>query len=127
MSANSKIVRVDLDGLNGAGLAPCRLIDPADLLSAGVPSETLGTFESQSGANVQIGVWTCSPCVERVDSYAVSEFCVVGAGRLRLTDDTGHSEVFSQGDAFILYKGFHGRFEVEEDLVKYYASFETPD
>ena len=127
MSAKRKMVRVDVNGLNGAGLEPCRLIDPADLTSAGEPSESLGVFESLSGADVQIGVWTCTPCVERVDSYAVTEFCVIGAGRLRLSDDAGHSEVFSRGDAFILYKGFRGRFEVEEDLVKYSATFEMPD
>ena len=127
MVSNRKVVRVDVGGLHGSGLEPCQLIDPADVVGEDMPSETLGVFDSPKGVDMQIGIWTCSPCVEKVDRFAVNEFCVVGAGRIRLTDDEGHTEVFSRGEAFIMYKGFSGLYEVEEDLVKYYASFEVRD
>lgn len=123
MSTVNKVEKVNVGGLEGQGLKPVQLINPADVISEKKPVEQLGVYDSPKNVDLEIGVWTCSPCVEQVESFEISEFCVVAAGQIRLTDNEGNSELFESGDSFVIYKGFSGRYEIVEDLVKYYAMF----
>ena len=122
MSSIAKITRVTTAGPEG-GMQPCNLIDPADVISDAKPKETKGIFEETKGVDNEIGIWTCTACVEDVKSFAVNEFCILGGGEIILTDREGNREHIKTGDAFIMRQGFSGTYEVRGNLVKYFVTF----
>ncbi len=71
------------------------------------------------------GIWRSSPGAWRV-SYTENELCVLTEGRVRITDDAGHSWTYGAGDCFVIPAGFQGLWEVLEPARKFYAIFEPP-
>jgi uncharacterized cupin superfamily protein len=71
------------------------------------------------------GIWRSSPGAWRV-SYTENELCVLTEGRVRITDDAGHSRTYGPGDCFVIPAGFQGLWEVLEPARKFYAIFEPP-
>ena len=122
MSSIAKVTRITPAGPEG-GMQPASLIDTADVISDAKPQETLGVFEESKGSDNEIGIWTCTDCVEDVKSFAVNEFCILGAGEIILTDREGNQEHIKPGDAFIMRQGFSGTYEVRGNLIKYFVTF----
>jgi len=71
------------------------------------------------------GIWRSSPGAWRV-SYTENELCVLTEGRVRITDDAGHSWTYGPGDCFVMPAGFQGLWEVLESAKKFYAIYEPP-
>ena len=77
--------------------------------------------------NVSIGCWESTPYTEILECGEHTEFCYILKGKVALTNPDGTTEVFENGDSFILPSGWKGRFEVLEDLRKLYVvSMDTP-
>ncbi|MEX1109887.1 MAG: cupin domain-containing protein [Dongiaceae bacterium] len=88
------------------------------------PGEEKGhtLFASRDG-NFLVGVWECSPCKEKIDSYRFNEFCQVLAGAVTVTDRAGHSETYRAGDSFFMQKRFAGIWHMTETFRKYFAIY----
>ena len=69
------------------------------------------------------GRWAATRGKWRV-RYTENELCVMTAGRVTITSDSGERASFGPGDAFVVPAGFAGTWEVLEDCAKIYAIFE---
>ncbi len=49
------------------------------------------------------------------------EFCLLLAGRVRLTAEDGHVEEFGMGDGFVVPRGFKGTWETVKPVRKWYV------
>lgn len=95
---------------------------PANVLS-GKPETRTRNYHTSASGNFFSGVWESTPGRWRVQ-YAEDELCVLLSGRVVLADESGHSETFSAGDAFIIPAGFRGTWETVEPVRKIYAIHE---
>ena len=78
------------------------------LSGTGRQSETV-IFE---GENV-VSVWDAGPANLAIDEpFPYDEFVVVLKGELILTDQDGHSMTYSEGDMFMVPKGFMGTWDM---------------
>ena len=77
--------------------------DPSGQLTAGYWSHEGGTLEVR---------------------YTEHEFCVLLAGRVRLTERGGRAEDYAAGDGFVVPAGFEGTWETLEPVRKWYVIFE---
>ena len=72
--------------------------------------------------NVETGLWRCTPggwtVVDRPDEESV----IILAGRARVTDADGTVTEIREGSTVVFPRGWHGRWDVEETVVKYYVS-----
>jgi uncharacterized cupin superfamily protein len=66
------------------------------------------------------GIWTHEGGVIEVD-HAEHEFCLLLAGKVRLTGEDGHVEEFGMGDGFVIPKGFRGKWETVKPIRKWYV------
>ncbi len=97
--------------------------EPARLV-AGQPVQRLWNYYADPSGQFFAGRWGATRGSWRV-RYTEHELCVLTAGRVRLVADSGASETFGPGDAFVIPAGFSGVWEVLEDCVKLYAIFEA--
>ncbi|MEO1042020.1 MAG: cupin domain-containing protein [Pseudomonadota bacterium] len=114
-----------MDSLNAMELDALPDMEGSYLESGtGKNSETI-IFE---GENV-VSVWNAGPARLAIDEpFPYDEFVVVLKGELVLTDDAGHSVTYSEGDMFMVPKGFVGTWDMTEeyreliviDTVAYY-------
>ena len=56
----------------------------------------------------------------RVD-YTEHEFCLLLAGKVRLTDQDGHVDDYGMGDGFVIPMGFKGTWETLKPVRKWYV------
>lgn len=115
-------MRLDPDGAPGAGMAPTAYVDPATVLE-GKAVEKGHTFFASKDGRFLVGVWECSPCRERIDSYPFNEFCQVLKGAVTVTDAAGRSETYRAGDSFFMPKGFRGIWHMTETFRKYFVIY----
>jgi uncharacterized cupin superfamily protein len=66
------------------------------------------------------GFWTHEGGVIEVDQSG-HEFCLLLAGKARLTAEDGHVEEFGMGDGFVIPKGFKGSWETVKPIRKWYV------
>lgn len=93
-----------------------------DRLVSGSPvSTTWNAFTDPSG-RFHVGHWSSEPGVRRV-RYDETEFCLILAGRVRLTGPDGAAE-FGPGEAFVIAAGFEGTWESLGPVTKLYAILE---
>lgn len=78
---------------------------------------------SDPSGQFHAGVWSGGLGRWRV-RYSEHEFCTLLEGRVRLSDEQGHSVELAAGDHFVIPAGFHGVWEVLEPARKTYAIFE---
>ncbi len=67
------------------------------------------------------GVWSCSPCTERIDAQPCDEFCQVLEGTVVLTSDDGTVHEFGPGDGFVVPKGWAGTWHMPVAVRKTYV------
>ena len=114
---NASIVRLD------APLEPDVSTPDADRLLVGVPEHRVWNYFTDSTQTFFAGRWAGTRGKWRV-RYTENELCVMTAGRVVITPDSGESREFGPGAAFVIPAGFTGTWEVLEDCAKVYAIFE---
>lgn len=72
--------------------------------------------------NVETGLWECTPGGWTVEDRPDEESVIILAGRARVTDAGGAVTEISEGSTVVFPRGWHGRWDVEETIVKYYVS-----
>ena len=87
---------------------------------AGAPRTTTRNYYADAGEHFYAGIWESTPGKWAI-SYTEDEFCTILEGRVTLTDESGKSESFKAGDAFVIPAGFKGSWETVEKVRKFYA------
>jgi uncharacterized cupin superfamily protein len=101
--------------LDGSRLAP----------GSPMPEQFVRNAYTDASGRFFAGIWRSSPGAWRV-SYTENELCVLTAGRVRISDDSGGQWTFGPGDSFVMPAGFRGLWEVLEPAQKFYAIYEPP-
>ncbi|MGB6603394.1 MAG: cupin domain-containing protein [Steroidobacteraceae bacterium] len=114
----TQIVRLD------APLDPEVSEPAADRLISGQPELRVWNAYSDGTQQFFAGRWAATRGKWRV-RYTENELCVMTAGRVVITSDSGERSTFASGDAFVVPAGFSGTWEVLEDCSKIYAIFES--
>jgi uncharacterized protein len=114
---NASIVRLDTP------LEPDVSVPGADRLLAGAPEHRAWNYFTDTTQTFFAGRWSGTRGKWRV-RYTENELCVMTAGRVIISSDSGESSAFGPGDAFVVPAGFSGSWEVLEDCAKVYAIFE---
>jgi len=117
---NASIVRLD------SPLEPDVSVPAPDRLLAGNPEHRVWNHFADSTQTFFAGRWSGTRGKWRV-RYTENELCVMTAGRVVITSESGESGTFGPGDAFVIPAGFAGTWEVLEDCAKIYAIFEPRD
>jgi hypothetical protein len=116
------VVRID----ETSGTEEALTLDPSRLAPGSpMPEQFARNLFSDSGGRFHTGIWRSGRGAWRVD-YTENELCVLTQGRVRLSDDLGHSWTFNTGDAFLVPSGFQGLWETLEPAQKFYAIYEPP-
>jgi uncharacterized cupin superfamily protein len=122
-SSTPPIVCLDDSSGSEEALSP----DPSRLAPGSpMPEQFARNLYSDPGGRFHAGIWRSGRGAWRV-SYTENELCVLTAGRVRLSDDSGRSWTFGPGDAFLVPSGFTGLWETLEPCRKFYAIHEPPD
>lgn len=79
------------------------------------------TATAADGPRVQVGVWECTPGGWAITDRPDTETMVLVSGRIRITDHDGTVHALGAGDAFVLPKGWTGRWDVLETVRKIYV------
>jgi hypothetical protein len=114
---NASIVRLDTP------LEPDLSVPGPDRLLTGAPEHRVWNYFTDSTQTFFAGRWS-GTCGKWRVRYTENELCVMTAGRVVLTDDSGERSEFGPGAAFVVPAGFSGTWEVLEDCSKVYAIFE---
>lgn len=84
----------------------------------------LATLTADTGSDLKVGVWECTPGGWPVVDRPDTETCYILSGRARLTDDeTGEVTEISAGSLVVLPRGWSGRWDVTETVRKVYTIF----
>ncbi len=111
-----------LSDVNRLEMQSCSYIQTETLLE-GTAEERAHVFLTSADEKFIAGVWECTPCKERIDSYPADEFMTVLAGSVTVTDDAGRSQTFSAGDSFTMQKGWSGTWHMTELFRKYFVMY----
>lgn len=103
-----------------AGLQDLGFTDPA-AVAGGNPREAAHVFLQREDNRTVVGVWEAQPGTLNYVDYPFDEVCFVLAGELELTPLGESMQKFVAGDAFIVRKGFTGRWHMPTALRKYYV------
>ena len=113
-----KIVRL------GSGGDARTIGQPYYRVVAGKPSARASdTFKDSSGA-VDAGIAEYKPGSLDLLGYPHDEYCFLLEGDLVITHESGERHTFVPGDAFLLPRGFKGRWEMPNGMKKYYVVFD---
>ena len=120
------IARLLPDGAPASGMKPMGYIG-AVAVADGIADERGHLFFTNAAGNVNAGVWECTPCTERVSDYPYDQVCFVLDGSLTITDQSGHAETFTQGDAFTILRGFNGLWRMTGNYKNFFVTVEPED
>ena len=97
-------------------LAPERLV-------SGNPQLSLWESFVDVTNNFSVGLWRGEVGTWNI-AYKKDEYCEILEGKSVLTDNEGNRVTVTQGDRFVIPKGYTGTWEVVENTKKIYASYE---
>jgi len=120
--SSSSFTRIDPNGNDGAGL-PHVSHDPTDTPLKGAQHPQAYTAFTDATGQLTAGVWACDAGVLEVRNLPFEELCFVIEGEVEITDDQGTSSKFSEGDAFMLHKGFTGTWRMPRAFRKFNGIF----
>ena len=85
-------------------------------------SPTMKTWIEYSAEDESMiaGWWEATPGTYRA-IYAAWEFVHLIEGHITITPDGGEPQQMGPGDAFVVEKGFHGTWRIEEKVLKHFA------
>ncbi len=122
--AKTSVIRLNSNGPDGGGLPFWGNFEKEKVVE-GSPVETGHNFFTGGSGQLTAGVWECTPCTIKTDSYPVDEFCYILSGTVVITDDAGQSETFNAGDCFVVPKGTSLTWHMPETTRKYYVIFDA--
>jgi hypothetical protein len=73
---------------------------------------------------MNVGVWECSPCTERMRDYPFDQCCFVLEGSVTIIDQSEHAETFGPGAAFVIPRGFSGDWQMSERYRNFFVTVE---
>lgn len=113
----------------GAGTVPALEEWPpvdARALVAGVGAQSgLRVFHDEAGLSV--GIWAATPFTTHIMPYPVHEFMIVHEGTIIIEEPSGEAHSFGPGEAFLIPKGFMGRWRQEERVLKTFVIYDGPE
>ena len=74
-----------------------------------------------SGHGVDVGVWECTPGGWAINDRPNTETMLLLAGTVTITPVDGEAVELSEGDVFVLPKGWSGRWDITETVRKLYV------
>ena len=108
----------------GSGAGTRASADPYFRVVSGKPSARVSdTFQEPTGA-VQAGIAAYKPGALDLLGYPFDEYCFLLEGTVVITPESGEAQTFAPGDAFLLPRGFKGRWDMPTGLKKYYVVFD---
>lgn len=116
-----KRIRSEFTGAEGAD-TPISL----DRVISGKPMESVENLFTNTKENFFCGVWSSTEGKWNLN-YTEDEFCYLISGRAVLTDEEGHQEILSAGDAFVIPAGYKGSWETIGHAKKFYAIYEESE
>jgi uncharacterized cupin superfamily protein len=122
MTAVKQFVRIDANGLDGAGLLPT-VHDPSDTPIHGATNPLAHTAYTDPSGVFTAGVWACDAGTLEINNLAVDEACYLIEGEVIISDSHGNTERFVAGEAFLLHRGFVGTWHMPGPIRKYNAMF----
>ena len=69
-----------------------------------------------------VGIWSCNSGEVAIDGHPVNEVCFVTSGSVTLSEQNGRRETFKAGEAFLLPRGFVGRWSNTDDFAKVFVA-----
>lgn len=101
-------------------LVPCNYVSAEGLLD-GDPQEREYLYLTTPDGGYTVGVWEAQPYSEKYDCYPVDEYCHVIRGQVTVVDQDGSSQIFTEGDSFVINAGWAGIWRVDEPFMKYFV------
>lgn len=123
---STMFTRIDRDGANGAGLDSVPH-DPTDTPIEGASHPKAYTAYMDATRQFTGGVWACDAGTLEIRNLPFDEVCFVIDGEVEVTDAQGTSLTFSEGDAFVLHKGFTGTWRMPRAFRKFNGIFTGTD
>lgn len=121
----ASVIRLNRDGPEGEGLQFRGHVEGENVIE-GDPTEIAHTYFTDQTGQLEVGVWECTAYTSQFDEgYPVDEFCIILSGTVVITDESGHSETFKAGDAFVIPKGLKCTWHMPESMRKYYVIFDA--
>lgn len=117
MDETATVFRIDAAD---RGLGPIQH-DSSDTAIAGARSPRAVTSFVDVTGSFTAGVWACDAGTLEIRNLAIDEACYLIEGEVIITDEAGNSEVFRQGEAFVLKRGFSGTWHMPTAIKKYNA------
>lgn len=121
----SKVIKVSRDGVGLAALEKCNVVPPAAVL-AGFADELGAVHFESPDKSVVIGTWQSTPYAENLSYPGGTEYSIILAGKVAITNPDGSVEAFEAGESYILPAGVEVRFEVLETMRKIYVLHTAP-
>jgi uncharacterized cupin superfamily protein len=75
-------------------------------------------------AGLSVGIWAATPFTTHLLPYPVHEFMIVHEGTITIEDEDGIAHSFGPGEAFLIPRGFMGRWRQEDRVLKSFVIFE---
>jgi uncharacterized protein len=119
MSQSSSLVRIGPAPGDDSQLPPWPWNANDVLLAEGMQPVGAKSYE---GRGLTLGTWSCNKGAVEIQGHAVDEACFVTSGSVTLTDSEGRSETFAAGEAFLLPRGFRGRWAQSDNFAKLFVA-----
>lgn len=119
MSVNS----VSLTLINERKKAPEEYYLAPEKLIEGNPKQTLWMDYTDATGQYFVGVWRSEVGKWNIH-YTEEEYCCITDGISVVTDEQGVATRLTQGDEFVIPKGFKGTWEVIETTTKRFVIYE---
>jgi uncharacterized protein len=81
----------------------------------------MGTKVFFSGHGVEVGVWECTPGGWAIVDRPTTETMMLLGGTVTITPAGGEPVGLSEGDVFVLPRGWSGRWDITETVRKLYV------
>jgi len=117
MDDENGVVRIEHSGPTEAGLVEWDAMDPETLVSE-VPVQRGHLYDEDPAHGYLVGVWDCTPYVERFGPYPVDEFMVLLEGTVNMALADGSEIVVEAGQAFIIPKGLQCQWKMSGQVRK---------
>jgi uncharacterized protein len=119
---DAEFVEINPAGPGGSGL-PYIKHDPCDVPITGAGKPQFYAAYTDPSGTFTAGVWACDAGTLQVTDLHLDEAMFVIKGSVVVTDRHGNSQAFSEGQGFLLKRGFTGIFHMPEATLKYVAQF----
>jgi uncharacterized cupin superfamily protein len=110
--------------LDSTTVAPETYFLPAEKLISGNPQQTLWMHYTDPTRQFFTGLWRSEPGKWKI-KYTEEEYCHMLSGTSILTDAAGVAITVTEGESFVVPKGFIGTWEVVQATTKRFVIYEA--